>query len=310
MSSNPFSGYFEGLQVEATPRTAREWAMLAPEERLGKFFLSSVEDEHLLQAIRELVLSAMDRGISDAEFVSEAWAMMRRLRASCEMPTVEFMPQGMSPEEVQEYQKNVGNIDSIARLQLIFRTQCDMAAGYREFQQAFDPVRLQQYPGWRFVRQPGARIKRKDHVAHEGAVRLKTDIEFWLARNSPDQGGFNNPFPPFGFNSWMLVEEVPREECEALGLLAPGEPVEVPAEYARFGLDVVLANSARASVRALPEDARRRIVQRNEDEGIRISPTDDDPDVFEVTGTVMDDDDFFRELDEIERALEALDDFG
>jgi len=283
--------------------------MLAPEERLGKFFLSSVEDEHLLQAIRELVLSAMDRGISDAEFVSEAWAMMRRLRASCEMPTVEFMPQGMSPEEVQEYQKNVGNIDSIARLQLIFRTQCDMAAGYREFQQAFDPVRLQQYPGWRFVRQPGARIKRKDHVAHEGAVRLKTDIEFWLARNSPDQGGFNNPFPPFGFNSWMLVEEVTREECEALGLLAPGEPVEVPAEYARFGLDVVLANSARASVRALPEDARRRIVQRNEDEGIRISPTGDDPDVFEVTGAVMDDD-FFRELDEIERALEALDDFG
>lgn len=284
--------------------------MLAPEERLGKFFLSSVEDEHLLNAIRELVLSAMDRGISDAAFVSEAWAMMQKLRASCEMPTVDFMPEGMRPAEVQRYQRDVRNVDSVARLQLIFRTQCDMAAGYREFQQAFDPVRLQQYPGWRFVRQPGARIKRKDHVAHEGAVRLKTDIEFWLARNSPDQGGFNNPFPPFGFNSWMLVEEVPREECEALGLLAPGEPVEVPAEYARFGLDVVLANSARASVRALPEDARRRIVQRNEDEGIRISPAEDDPDVFEVTGTVLEDDDFFRELDEIERALEALDDFG
>lgn len=304
MGSNPFSSYFEGLQVDATPRTAREWAMLAPEERMGKFFLSSVEDEHLLNAIRELVLSAMDRGISDAAFVSEAWAMMQKLRASCEMPTVDFMPEGMRPAEVQRYQRDVRNVDSVARLQLIFRTQCDMAAGFRQFRQAFDPVRLQVYPGWRFVRQPGARIKRKDHVAHEGAVRLKTDIEFWLARNSPDQGGFNNPFPPFGFNSWMRVEEVPREECEALGLLAPGEPVVVPEVYARFGLDVVLANGARASVRALPVEARRRIVQRNEDEGIRISPADDDPDVFEVTGSVLEEDEFFRELAEIERVLD------
>ena len=56
MSSNPFSRYFEGLKVDSTPRSAQEWAMLAPEERLGTFFLANVEDEHLLNAFRLLKL--------------------------------------------------------------------------------------------------------------------------------------------------------------------------------------------------------------------------------------------------------------
>ena len=151
---------------------------------------------------------------------------------------------------------------------------------------AFDPVRLQRYPGWRFVRQPGARIKRKDHVEHEDEVRLKTDYEFWMARNSPDQGGFNQPIPPFGYNSWMVVQEVSREECEALGLLAPGEPVRVPAEYARFGimptgsgaagvsLGALLGNSAVASVRGLPDEAKQRIVERCAEAGAVVVEDD------------------------------------
>ena len=52
MSSNPFSEFFEGLEVDTTPRTAAEWAMMAPEERMGKFFLANVEDENLLNAFR------------------------------------------------------------------------------------------------------------------------------------------------------------------------------------------------------------------------------------------------------------------
>lgn len=286
--------------MDATPRTAREWAELEPEAKLGSFFLSSVEDEHLLNSIRELVHSAIDRGISDAEFVYEAWGMLDRLRAACEMPTVQFKPDGLSPEETKKYQRDVVNVDSIARLQLIFRTQCDMAAGYREFTQGFEPVRLDRFPGWRFVRQPGARIKRKDHVDHEGAVRLKTDLEFWLARNSPDFGGFNNPYPPFGFNSWMIVQEVSREECEALGLLAPGEPVTVPTEYGRWGLDVMLANSARVSAKGLPGEAQRRIMERNAAEGIRV--TEDEDGELQCEGSLLSDG-FLEELEGIERDL-------
>ena len=292
--------------MDATPRSAQEWAMLAPEERLGKFFLANVEDEHLLNAFRELLHSAIDRGISDAEFADEAWTMLDFLRQRCEMPTVDFMPQGMDRKEVKRYQKDVTRIDSLARLQLVFRTQCDLAAGWREAQMAFDPVRLQRFPGWRFVRQPGARIKRKDHVEHEGEVRLKTDYEFWMARNSPDQGGFNQPIPPFGFNSWMVVQEVSREECESLGLLAPGEVVRVPAEYARFGimptgsgdagdsLGALLGNSAVASVRGLPDEAKRSIAERCAEAGAVV---------VEEDGEMRLDREFTRLLREIDSAL-------
>jgi hypothetical protein len=34
-----------------------------------------------------------------------------------------------------------------------------------------------------------------------------------------------NPFPPFAFNSGMDVDGVPRAECEALGLIQPGQRV-------------------------------------------------------------------------------------
>ena len=308
MSSNPFSEFFEGLEVDTTPRTAAEWAMMAPEERMGKFFLANVEDENLLNAFRRLLHSAIDRGISDAQFADEAWTMLERLRLQCKMPTVDFMPRDLSRKETRDYQKDVTRIDSLARLQLIFRTQCDMAAGWREIHQAFDPVRLQRYPGWRFVRQPGAReeYKRPDHVKHENEVRLKTDYEFWMARNSPDQGGFNQPGPPFGYNSFMAVVEVSREECEALGLLAPGEEVRVPAEYARWGIagadgsqggQMLLENAARASVRELPESARKGILERCAREGIAL--TEEDGEMFVDV-----------ELSQMLREVDELLDFG
>lgn len=286
---------------------------MAPEERMGKFFLANVEDEKLLHAFRELLHSAMDRGISDAEFADEAWSMLENLRLQCDMPTVEFMPRGLDRKGTRDYQRDVTRIDSLARLQLVFRTQCDMAAGWREFFQAFDPVRLQRFPGWRFVRQPGARIKRRDHVEHEGEVRLKTDYEFWMARNSPDQGGFNQPGPPFGYNSWMVVAEVSREECEALGLLAPGEVVQVPAVYARWGVQVEngrsegsggaqawLLDAARASVRELPESARRGIVERCAQEGIAVQEVDGEMFVDRELSALL------REVDDLLRGDELL----
>jgi hypothetical protein len=56
-------------------------------------------------------------------------------------------------------------------------------------------------------------------------VRLKTDLDFWTAMNSPEIGGFGVPWGPWGFNSGMDVEDVDREEAEQLGLLAPGARV-------------------------------------------------------------------------------------
>lgn len=59
-------------------------------------------------------------------------------------------------------------------------------------------------------------------------IALK-DSDVWnqLGNNRDDTLG--NPFPPFAFNSGYDWDGVPRNECEELGLLDPGEPAE-PAD--------------------------------------------------------------------------------
>lgn len=97
---------------------------------------------------------------------------------------------------------------------------------------------MADYPGWKFVRNPGAKTFRKDHVEHQGEVRLKTDFDYWLARNDPSFGGFNNPYPPFGFNSWMWTSPVSRAKCVRLGLVAEGEEVSLSdGQRRQWGLD-------------------------------------------------------------------------
>ena len=47
-------------------------------------------------------------------------------------------------------------------------------------------------------------------------------------------GGYNdtlgNDFPPFAWRSGMQRRQVPRDECEAVGLIDPDEDAPVPAE--------------------------------------------------------------------------------
>lgn len=66
---------------------------------------------------------------------------------------------------------------------------------------------------------------------HDRMIALKAS-PIWQALGD-GVGGYDdtlgNPFPPFAFNSGMDCDAVDRQECEELGLLAPGATVE-PAE--------------------------------------------------------------------------------
>ena len=64
-------------------------------------------------------------------------------------------------------------------------------------------------PAARFVRRPGARIKRQRHVEAEGDVRRWDDFAYWQFQNAADIGGFDVPWGDrFGFNSYMIQEPV------------------------------------------------------------------------------------------------------
>lgn len=183
----------------------------------------------------------------------------------------------MSPEERAKYENDVRNLDSRARLELIIRTQRAIAAGYNQFLNGMKPHALNVYPGWRFKRQDGARekYKRPDHVAHENDVRLKTDFKYWLARNSKDQGGFELPHAPFGFNSWMRLSPVARKECERLGLIAPGEKLAVSDEdKKRYGItDDGSIPAPEPDVSDMSPEGKKAVKKSMEDEGGDVEET-------------------------------------
>jgi hypothetical protein len=203
-------------------------------------------------------------------FIDHALNMLDDIR-------LERYPGSEGREKGQEFDDSFDILYDMNRLRLIYLTQMQLAAGFRQFVDDFDPFTLQVFPAWEFVRQPGAKEqnKRTDHVKHEGFIRLKTDLPFWLARNSPEQGGFGNPYGPWGFNSWMRTTPVDRDRAEELGLIKPGERLQIPAEYEQWNIGGVIRNIGTASVRDLLPEQRQRVIDRAEEEGIKVEEDED-----------------------------------
>lgn len=258
------------LKLSPSAHTTAGWNGVSAAVRNTSFFSACVEDERLLAAMQKLVDQAVEEGWSVTAFIDRALTMLDDIR-------LERYPGSEGREHGQEFDDSFDILYDINRLRLIYLTQMQLAAGFRQFVEDFDPFELQVYPAWEFYRQPGAKEqnKRTDHVKHEGFIRLKTDLKFWLARNSPDQGGFGNPYGPWGFNSWMRTYPIDRERAEELGLIKPGELLQIPAEYAEWNIGNVIQQIGTASVTDLPPEQRQNVVDRCEEEGIKVEEEED-----------------------------------
>lgn len=215
--------------------------------------LSSAEWAAVPVALRERAFWAAK--VQDARFLSDSKQFFDDFLRG----TVETLPNGEKAlkaggraqfiEQLQTYAVNAGmepldpakrgglqDPTSERRLGLIFDTNIKSAQDFGYWKQGQDPDLLDAFPAQRFIRVRDARVPRPDHRAHEGEVRLKTDLAYWIARNP-----FGVPWGPFGFGSGMDVEDESREVAEADGLLKPGEAVR-PVEK---DLNDHLAASAR-----------------------------------------------------------------
>jgi hypothetical protein len=200
-----------------------EWARVPVALRERAFFSSQVENVKFLQrgqdAINDFLTGAREDTAggpalklgSRAEFISQ----MREFA----------LAEGMGPL-VPEDAGTLKDITSERRLGLIFDVQTQAANDYGSWKQGMDADVLDEFPAQRFIREKDVTTPRPHHAEHDGEVHLKTDLDFWLAMNSPEYGGFGVPWGPWGFNSGMAVEDVDREEAEDLGLLTPGQQVE------------------------------------------------------------------------------------
>ena len=122
---------------------------------------------------------------------------------------------------------------SVARARLVADTNAAMAAGYCQRRaQGTRGARL-AFPGLRLVRVED-RVKPRNWMARWNVARQSLGAASSATAAASPQGPFvalkedpiwaaisrfGMPYPPFDFNSGMGVEEVPFDECKALGLV-------------------------------------------------------------------------------------------
>lgn len=259
---NPHAEIFAAKRICPGSMNSKQWNAVPAWVRRCLFFSSRVEDKELLTLLRSLVLEALENGTSAADFVFTARRALKELtNPATGRPYNDAEHRASWTEEARAaYENSTEHIDSIARLKLILRTQSRLASGELEFRQQFEPFWVEMYPGMRFVRQAGAleSYKRKVHIEYENSVHLKTDFAFWIAMNAAAIGGYELPHPPFGHNSWCWWEPVSRAECEALGLIKPGQQLTLSAaDKEKWGIPIT-------DPRELTDPARLAVVKERE----------------------------------------------
>lgn len=141
------------------------------------------------------------------------------------------------------------------RLKLILEQQIGAAQAKAYWEQGNDPDLLDAFPALRLIRVRSSKVKRdwkerwSEAANGVGWTGVARNGEWVALKDSPiwtKLSRFERPYPPFDFNSGMGVEEVAREDAEALGLIAPGQKLENPASAWKQELE--------ASVKTLKPD--------------------------------------------------------
>lgn len=227
---------FRRKKIDARPMSTRERAMLPAAERVNSIFTADVEKAQFLQRLADMLddfLSGKKQEIILPDGTSTTVGVMQGKADFIAKARAFMAAEGMAADVGDN---RITNIGARSRLSLIFDTMTRCCYGQARWESGMTPEMLYAYPAWRFVRHPGARMPRPLHVLNEGAVRLKTDFQFWAVEmNSPAIGGFLLPWPLYGFNSWMDIESVSRAECIRSGLIAP-DWVPGPVDMSRFGV--------------------------------------------------------------------------
>lgn len=247
---------------------SKTWAAQEGDFRSQAFFSAKVENARFLDRAQTLLFDYMAKVREDVigPDGKKTTALSVADRSHFVQLMRDFMiAEGMAkPEDFSKVnQKDVTDIRSIARLNLIFDTNVRSAYGFGQWKQGMQPAVLRAFPAARLIRERGVAVPRPRHQANLGEVRLKTDLPWWADfQNARDIGGFGVPWGPYGFNSGANQEDVPRAEAKALGLdVSKVKPA-----------DGKLTDGTQASTRKMDPDLKRKLLEE-----LRKGPKPRDP---------------------------------
>lgn len=224
--------------------SSRQWGAVALELRERAFFSARVESIRFLAATQNMIHKRLSL-IRD-ELVPGRPAFVDRgsfILAARQIAEQE----GLDTTDHPSQRGTIRDIRSTARLGLIYDMQTKMAQEYARWHMDHDADVLDAYPAQRFERIESRRVPRPDGF-WESRWTEAGDACGWQGalqspmvalKTSPIWQGlsiFGTPWPPFDYGSGWGVEDVDREESDALGLTKPALPV--PAFDGGSGRDI------------------------------------------------------------------------
>lgn len=244
-------------KVTPSPNNSAQWQQTAPAIRQSSLFSATVDKARALQAYKDLMQDWMEGAVEEVDGPNgKATAYKVGGQADfIEKAREFFVKEGLAtPEDFKD--QSISNIVGSERLKLVFNTNIQQAQRLAIWQSyVSDPVFINDFPAAQFLRSPGATDPRPRHVAAEGDIRRWDDFDYWLYQNSSEIGGFDVPWGPFGFNSYMYQKPIGRKQAEKLGLVRKGEIIR-PISGAKWGatLPEKLVKPAQANVKKLSKE--------------------------------------------------------
>lgn len=231
------------------------WQAQESDFRTRAFWSAKVENARFVDRAQTLIFDHLagvkEQVTNSAGKTSEALSVFDRAHFVEKMRAF-MMAEGMAKKSdfKSVNQKDITDIRSMARLNLIFDTNVRQAYGYGHWKQGMQPDVLAAFPAARLIRDRGVKEPRPRHQNNLGEVRLKTDPRWAKFHNDPKIGGFGVPWGPYGFNSGVTQEDVSRSEAESLGLGAAGIP-EAPS----------LNDGLTSSVKGMDPETKRKLLE-------------------------------------------------
>jgi hypothetical protein len=244
-SSQPFLEALQRLQEQSLlPTSAGTYDLeqLPADLRERAFFSARVVNADILQQAYELVTRGVGGGARDANgnYVPGSSVNLATFRLEMKnyLQSISYQP---DPDQ----EGTLKDLSSDKRLEVIFKTNVQMAQGYGAYIQQQDPAALDAWPAQELYRLEDRQEKRPwgqrwndaiqelgrsntsaipvgDPYADSGMFALVND-QIWETISR-----FGLPYPPFDFGSGMWVRDISRLEAENMGLLAPGDDAPDP----------------------------------------------------------------------------------
>lgn len=194
---------------------SKEWSYIQAGLRERAFFSARISEAKILHALRGEVSKVASGDKSASE-------VRRDIREYLEKV-------GYAPHPGEE--GTIKDLFSRARLDVIIKTNVDQARGWAQHLEATTSGALEAFPAYELVRVEEREQPRNWAAKWAAAggqfygsrmIALKTD-SIWTRISA-----FDNPYPPFDFNSGMGVADVSRSECLALGVISEDDEPQTP----------------------------------------------------------------------------------